>query len=215
MLTQGVIAKTHQIHIAISNTKVNTIKEPTMAEVQAVKELDTVKLISHLLERRCSKQMSQIWNIGINLALRISDLLSVRFSDINDDRLILTEGKTGKRAEIKLNTKTMLLINDIQLAYPNHVFLFQSYRNNKSINTEPKPLTRRAVSQAFELIGEELNLRLGTHSMRKTRGYHLYKKTKDIARVMKMLRHSSEGVTLRYIGITQEDVDRDFVELEL
>jgi len=32
---------------------------------------------------------------------------------------------------------------------------------------------------------------------------------------MKMLRHSSESTTLRYIGITQEDVDRDFVELEL
>ena len=30
-----------------------------------------------------------------------------------------------------------------------------------------------------------------------------------------MLRHSSEAVTLRYIGITQEDVDRDFAELEL
>lgn len=186
-----------------------------MAEVQAIKELDTVRLISHLLERRCSKQMSQIWNIGLNLALRISDLLSVKFSDINDGRLILNEGKTGKRAEIKLNTKTMLLINDIQLAHPDHIFLFQSYRNNKSINSPPKPLTRRAVSQAFEMVGNELNLRLGTHSMRKTRGYHLYKKTKDIARVMKMLRHSSEGVTLRYIGITQDVIDRDFIELEL
>lgn len=186
-----------------------------MAEVQAVKELDTIKLVSHLLERRCSKQMSQIWNIGLNLALRISDLLSVKFSDINEGRLILIEGKTGKRAEIKLNNKTMILINDIQLSHPDHIFLFQSYRNNKSINTPPKPLTRRAVSQAFEIIGEELNLRLGTHSMRKTRGYHLYKKTKDIARVMKMLRHSSEGVTLRYIGITQDDIDKDFVDLEI
>ena len=186
-----------------------------MAEVHAIKEIDTVKLISHLLERRCSKQMSQIWNIGINLALRITDLLSVKFSDINDGRLIITEGKTSKRAEIKLNPKTMLLINDIQLSHPNHIFLFQSYRNNKSINTPPNPLTRRAVSQAFELVGDELNLRLGTHSMRKTRGYHLYKKTKDIARVMKMLRHSSEGVTLRYIGITQDVIDQDFIELEL
>jgi integrase len=159
--------------------------------------------------------MSHIWNIGLNLALRISDLLSVKFSDINDGRLILNEGKTGKRAEIKLNTKTMLLINDIQLNHPDHIFLFQSYRNNKSISTSAKPLTRRAVSQAFEVVGEELKLRLGTHSMRKTRGYHLYKKTKDIARVMKMLRHSSEGVTLRYIGITQDVIDRDFIELEL
>jgi integrase len=65
------------------------------------------------------------------------------------------------------------------------------------------------------LVGEELKLALGTHSMRKTRGYHLYQNTKDIGRVMKMLRHSSEGVTLRYIGITQDDVDKDFVELEI
>lgn len=186
-----------------------------MAEVQAVKDLDTVRLISHLLERRCSKQMSQIWNIGLNLALRISDLLSVKFSDINDDRLILNEGKTGKRAEIKLNSKTLELINHIKLTHPEHIYLFQSYRNNRSINSIARPLTRRSVSTAFQTVGEELNLRLGTHSMRKTRGYHLYQKTKDIARVMKMLRHSSEGVTLRYIGITQDVIDQDFIELEL
>lgn len=186
-----------------------------MAEVQAVKDLDTVRLISHLLERRCSKQMSHVWNIGLNLALRISDLLSIKFTDINQGRLVINEGKTGKRAEIKLNTKTMILINDIQLKHPTHIYLFQSYRNQQAINKQPQPLTRRAVSKAFGLVGEELHLQLGTHSMRKTRGYHLYKKTKDIARVMKMLRHSSESTTLRYIGITQEDVDRDFVELEL
>lgn len=43
-----------------------------MAEVEAIKEHDSIKLISHLLEIRCSKQMSDIWNIGLNLALRIS-----------------------------------------------------------------------------------------------------------------------------------------------
>jgi len=35
------------------------------------------------------------------------------------------------------------------------------------------------------------------------------------ARVTKMLRHSSEGVTLRYIGITQQEVGKDFRELVL
>lgn len=186
-----------------------------MAEVQAVKDLDSVKLISHLLNKYHSKQMSQIWNIGLNLALRISDLLSIKFTDINNDKLVINESKTGKRAEIKLNTKALILINDIQLQHPNHIYLFQSYRNQQSINSPPRPLSRRAVTKAFMLVGEELNIHLGTHSMRKTRGYHLYKKTKDIARVMTMLRHSSESTTLRYIGITQEDVDRDFAELEL
>jgi len=186
-----------------------------MAEVQAVKDLNTVKLISHLLDRRYSKQMADIWNVGLNLALRISDLLSIKFDDIHDDRLIIKEGKTGKLANIQLNQKALKTIKQIQADHPNHVYLFQSYRNKQSLNKAPKPLTRRAVSEAFAMIGQEVNVQLGTHSMRKTRGYHLYQNTKDIARVMKMLRHSSEGVTLRYIGITQADVDRDFVELEI
>jgi len=186
-----------------------------MAEVQAVKNLDTVKLISHLLERRYSKQMSDVWNIGLNLALRISDLLSIKFDDIHEDRLIIKEAKTGKLANIKLNEKAFVTIKTIQAEHPEHVYLFQSYRNQQAINRDPMPLSRRSVSQAFSMIGIEVQVSLGTHSMRKTRGYHLYQNTKDIARVMKMLRHGSEAVTLRYIGITQDDVDKDFVELEI
>ncbi len=191
------------------------IRKQTMPEVQAVKSLDTVKLISHLLERTYSKQMSDVWNVGLNLALRISDLLSIRFDDINGDRLVVKESKTGKLANIKLNQKAINTIEQIQTEHPDHIYLFQSYRNQQALNKDPKPITRRAVSQAFAMIGKEVNVSLGTHSMRKTRGYHLYQKTKDIARVMKMLRHSSEGVTLRYIGITQDDVDKDFVDLEI
>ncbi|GLQ33003.1 site-specific integrase [Litoribrevibacter albus] len=186
-----------------------------MSEVDAVKDLDTVRLIGLLLERRFSKQVSDVWHIGLNLALRISDLLSIRFEDISDDRLIIREGKTGKTANIQLNPKAISIINRIQQEYPNHEYIFQSYRNRQSINRAPHPISRRYVSRAFAEVGQELKLNLGTHSMRKTRGYHLYQNTKDIGRVMKMLRHSSEGVTLRYIGITQEDVDKDFVELEI
>lgn len=186
-----------------------------MAEVEAIKELDSIKLISHLLEIRCSKQMSDIWNIGLNLALRISDLLSIKFSDIQSDRLVIKESKTGKLANIKLNSKVIKYIRRIQQEHPMHIYLFQSYRNQQAINAMPKPLSRRSVTKAFTLVGEELKLNLGTHSMRKTRGYHLYKQTKDIGRVMKMLRHGSEGVTLRYIGITQDNIDKDFVELEI
>jgi integrase len=186
-----------------------------MAEVEAIKGLDSVKLISHLLEIRCSKQMSDVWSIGLNLALRISDLLSIKFSDIQDDRLVIKESKTGKLANIKLNSKVTKCIERIHEEHPMHIYLFQSYRSQQSINATPKPLSRRSVTRAFALVGEELRLNLGTHSMRKTRGYHLYSQTKDIGRVMKMLRHSSEGVTLRYIGITQDNIDRDFIELEI
>ncbi|UPR28984.1 tyrosine-type recombinase/integrase [Vibrio crassostreae] len=181
-----------------------------MAEVQAVKNRDTIQLIGHLLEIRHSKQMSDIWNVGINLALRISDLLAIKFSDIEEDRLTIRESKTGKVAQIALNPRSLEIIHRIKKENPHHIYLFQSYRNQQAINKAANPLSRRAVSQAFSSIGEEISFPLGTHSMRKTRGYHLYKSTKDIARVMRMLRHSSEGVTLRYIGMTQDDIDNDF-----
>jgi integrase len=186
-----------------------------MQEVHAVKNLDTVKLISHLLEKRFSKQMADVWNIGLNLALRISDLLSIKFTDIKEDRLFITESKTGKTASIKLNVKALDLLIQIKQEFPHHIYVFQSYRNQQAKSSISRPISRRAVSHAFSEVGVEVGIRLGTHSMRKTRGYHLYQSTKDLARVMKMLRHGSEAVTLRYIGITQEDVDKDFVELEI
>ena len=117
-----------------------------MAKVQAVKDLDKVKLIRHLLEQRYSKQMADDWNIGLNLALRISDLLSVRFNDIHDDRLLIKESKTGKLANIQLNQKALITIKLIQTEHPHHVYLFQSYRNQQATNKASKPLTRRAVS---------------------------------------------------------------------
>ena len=186
-----------------------------MAEVQPVKTLDTIKLISHLLEVRYSKQMADVWDIGLNLALRISDLLSIKFSDIHDDRLLIQESKTKKIANIKLNKKVLSLIKQRQELHPMHIYLFQSYRNQQAINSQASPLSRRSVTKAFSDVGKEVKVVLGTHSMRKTRGYLMYKATKDIARVMKMLRHSSEGVTLRYIGLTQESIDSDFVNLEI
>ena len=186
-----------------------------MAEVQAIKKPDTIKLIGHLLEIRFSKQMSLVWEIGLNLALRISDLLAIKFSDIKEDRLRIKETKTGKHANIQLNDKAVALIKQIRDEHPEHIYLFQSYRCKQSKCSIAKPLTRRAVAYAFSMIGDEIKINLGTHSMRKTRGYFLYQNTKDIARVMKMLRHSSAGVTLRYIGITQDDVDKDFIELEI
>lgn len=48
---------------------------------------------------------------------------------------------------------------------------------------------------------------LGTHSMRKTFGYHFYLQTQDTAILQKIFNHSSESITLRYIGIDQKRVE--------
>jgi len=185
-----------------------------MKEVMAVTDEAQLNVIPALLKKHHSKQMSDVWEFGLNVALRISDTLDIKFSDIVNGRLEIVEGKTNKRASIALNSKALAIVDNIRQQHPLDVYLFQS-RSSRNLSGKIKPVSRQAVSTSFKNVGEILGIKLGTHSMRKTRGYHLYKRTNDIARVSKMLRHSSMGVTLRYIGITQENVDSDFNELVL
>lgn len=49
---------------------------------------------------------------------------------------------------------------------------------------------------------------IGTHTMRKTFGYHFYQKTKDIVLLQKIFNHSSPDVTKRYIGMDQDMMDK-------
>ena len=70
-----------------SKSRFTAKKELDLAEVQAVKDLDTVKLISHLLKRTYGQQIADVWDVGLNPALRISDLLSIKFEKHNDERL--------------------------------------------------------------------------------------------------------------------------------
>jgi len=186
-----------------------------MNEVLAVKDEAMLSVIPSLLNKHYGEQLANVWSFGVNVALRISDLLSIKLTDVEGDKLTLRESKTGKVAKIQLNLKALSIVDAVRSKHPESVYLFQSRRSKNVTNRQPKAISRQAVSNAFKDIGDTVGIQLGTHSMRKTRGYHLYKKTNDITRVMKMLRHSSEGVTLRYIGITQDDIDNDFNELVL
>lgn len=190
-----------------------------MNEVEAVTDLEQVKLVPVLLEKHYNEQLANLWVLGVNVALRITDLLNLKWSDITHDKIEIKEGKTSKTAIVKLNDNAQRALavlkrickeNDCDIKGG---FVFPSVysRNSKG----DKPITRQGVANAFKEVGGILGVKLSTHSMRKTRGYHLYKKSHDIGAVMRVLRHSNEAVTLRYIGITQEAIDNSFDDLNL
>lgn len=185
-----------------------------MKEVEAVKTKQDIDRITFVLEEH-GAIYSDIWKFGINTALRISDLLDIKFSDVTGERLILTESKTGKSREIALNAGARAVIEQRREANPEHIYLFQSVSNrSKSLNS---PITRFAVARVFKEVGERksVGVHLGTHSMRKTRGYAMHKAGVPLEEIMRMLNHSSTSETLRYIGITQEDVDARYEEFVL
>lgn len=185
-----------------------------MNEVKAVKDKHTIETIKREFDGLYGEKVSSIWELGLQLALRISDLLSIKYGDIDlvGERVKVTESKTNKVADIKLNAKAIAVIESLRASNPDDVYLFQATGNRVA---GVKPFSRQYITKCFKVVSESLKVEIGTHSMRKTRGYWMYKQSNDLARVMRMLRHSSVAVTLRYIGITQEEVDNDFDDLEL
>ena len=71
----------------------------------------------------------------------------------------------------------------------------------------------RVIKKSCVLAG--LEEKVGTHTMRKTFGYHHYKKYKDVAMLQKIFNHSSPQITLRYIGIEQDQIDESYTNFIL
>ena len=80
---------------------------------------------------------------------------------------------------------------------------------------ETKPISRQRAWGVLKTVADFVGVDdLGCHSMRKTFGYHYYKKTKDIALLQNIFNHSSSAITLRYIGITDDLLDKAYDNIE-
>jgi integrase len=157
--------------------------------------------------------------LGINTALRIGDLLALKIRDVlNNKRKILDaveiqEHKTGKMKQFQLNKSVKETLANYLQTRPNATQdepLFPS-RNGGT------PLCRWRARRILHEAGEAVGLgKVGTHSLRKTFGYHVYKKTcGNLGLVQKLLNHSTSGDTLRYIGIDKEEMDATYLDLNL
>lgn len=180
-----------------------------MNEVEAVKKKEDIQLVGRLLNKYGSIDYQDIWELGINAALRISDLLSLKYTDVIDTEVLtLTESKTGKTRHIKLNVKALAIIHRRREDYPADIWLFQAKGNRaKSLI---KAIDRTTVARKFKEVGDTLKINLSTHSMRKTRGYAMYSDGVPIEVICKVLNHSSPAVTLRYIGIEKQDIMKTY-----
>lgn len=142
--------------------------------------------------------------IGINTGLRISDILQLKVSDVDGDYIKIIEQKTQKKTSTLINNELKEVIAtyilDKKLKKKDYLF-------NGTWSKEP--LTTRSFWRIIRHAGDSIGLtNIGTHSMRKTFGYHLYKKTKDIALLQQLFNHSSQWITLKYLGINQDEIDK-------
>ncbi len=158
-----------------------------------------------------------LFTLGINSGLRISDLLKLKVSDVLDgkkirDRITIREQKTGKTKDFPLGKTTKKALEE-HLATWNHQpddYLFRSRKGKGALSRQQ---AFNIINGAARVVG--IKEQIGTHTLRKTFGYHAYKQGMDITIIQKLLNHSAPSVTLRYIGITQDQLDSVYLTLEL
>lgn len=183
--------------------------------VEAVKTKEEIAAVEALLRNHHGTLYADIWRVGVNLSMRISDLLKVEYADLDtQNRLFsLVEGKTGKKRQIRLNSKALEIIDRRKKAYPNDKYLFQ-VKSNRTAGLI-KPVSRVSVSRAFKDIGERIGLNINTHSMRKSRGWAMHSAGIPIEKISKVLNHASPSTTMAYLGISHAEVLNSYDEFEL
>lgn len=142
--------------------------------------------------------------LGFHTGLRISDILDLKVRDVrNKKRIYIHEKKTGKSKVFAINKELGTYLNDYCLDKEPYEYLVCS---REGIN---RSITRQRAYQIVTEIGGMFGLEsLGCHTLRKTFGYHHYMKFKDVVTLQIIFNHSSPSVTLRYIGIEQEQIDK-------
>ena len=155
--------------------------------------------LTELKKEKHGKRDHLIFVIGIYTGLRISDILNLKVSDVqNKTTAIIVEKKTNKQRELNLSNLTSLIIDYLNVYHDGQSdWLF--YRPSDHY----KPLGTHQYYKVLQRVADTLELDyIGTHTMR----YKYYRQFKDIPTLMKILNHSSQAITIRYIGLAEEEI---------
>lgn len=191
-----------------------------MEFVQPIREKKKIDTIKKVLLAKSTRDYC-LFTLGINSGLRISDLLNLRIHHVVDEngkirnRITLREKKTNKSKDFPISDVARKAINEYlktrEFTPDEPFFLSKKQHNGKA------PLQR---DQAYKIINNAardigITEKIGTHTLRKTFGYHAYRSGASIEIIQKLFNHSSPSITLRYIGITQDDLDDVYLNLNL
>lgn len=199
-----------------------------------IKSVEDIERVSEWFIGQGKYRDNMLFIVGINFGLRISDLLTLRFSHLIDDQFRfkttfpILEKKTKNTRKVKKNR--YITINDAVVdavtLYLEHTpgvklsdYMFRSESNNsKKFN---KPLNRSSPYKTFMECAAALDLpvHFSTHALRKTFAYHqMLVSNNDPRKLMilqKMFGHRSVAQTLDYIGITDEEIEAAYLSMNL
>lgn len=194
-----------------------------------IKNQDDLNAMASWLYHNADRKYFLGFILGINLGLRANELLELRQSDIffpngelkyapgdfsdTTDKMSVYQNKVHKRRGMYLNSSCVKALDwYFPIKSPDlysDAFLFSS-REGGHIKVDT---FRKVLKNAAKACGLKQNI--GTHTLRKTFGYFHYQSNHDIVFLQRLFGHSSALVTMRYIGIADEEEKRSYHEVSI
>src|SRR5262245_11954094 len=164
--------------------------------------------IRGMLQNERNKRDLAMFNLAIDSKLRGCDVITVKVDDIAPNgyainRAMVRQRKTGRPVRFELTEHTRVAVDDY--------LKFSHKKIGEYLFTGPKPGSSitprqygRLVSDWFTGVGLDSHL-YGTHSLRRTKATHIYRRTGNLRAVQLLLGHTKIESTVRYLGIDVDD----------
>jgi len=196
-----------------------------MEFVEPIRDKKKIEQIKNMLRGGWKIRDLLLFELWINSALRISDLLSLQVHHLFEidwtpkEFFEIIEEKTNKKHKVTITPKVLQTLLVYKYTY---LPIFRDKDNFIFFNQKRHPLWIKAIDRkmAWLLIdswcsGIGLKWNYGWHTLRKTRGYQARISWIPIEIIQHKLNHSSLAVTKRYLGITAEEIEEACMKLDL
>lgn len=173
---------------------------------------DTMVLLLQRLERDHEYKFQLLIAVGCYTALRIGDILKLRWCDfLGREFLLVSEGKTKKARRIDISPALLEIMDRLflkmKIADSNELLFINKYKS--------KAFNRQYVNRRLKQIVKMYNIpvpvnSVSSHIFRKTMARHWWSKNnfseKSLILVGEAFNHSSLKITKRYLGIKSEEI---------
>ena len=192
-----------------------------MCKTDPIRNTEDIKRFKQYFLDKKSYRNYALVTVAMNTSLRIGDLLRLTWDDVYNfktkqyrEHIAVIEQKTGKHNRIALNKEAVQALQTLRdslgmISEEDYLFKSRVGHNHPIDRTYAFRIIKEAVS--------DLNLEgsISCHSLRKTFGYHAWKKGIPPALIMSIYNHSSIEITKRYLSIDQDDKDEVFLNMNL
>ncbi len=187
-----------------------------MEYVNPIKDIDKINAIKKNLQNQSLRDLL-LFVLGINTGIRVHDLLTLKVKDISDganirEFLYICDDKNKEQKAHYINNQVKAVLEKYLASrkFEEEEFLLNTKKN-------ALPITRQQAYRIINQAGKEVGItgKIGTHTLRKTFGYHAFRKGIAISILMSIYNHQTHAETLRYIGIDKDEQQLIKVDVNL